>query len=117
MRRDADYVRDILDAAEVVRAALTGVSRTAFLRDAVLRDHVARRLTIVGEAAARLARETRGRAPEVDWAGVVGFRNAVVHAYFAIDWRIVWRVATRDLPELRTRSAELLEELEDEGHR
>ena len=112
MRRDVEYLRDILAAAEAVRERLHGVSRAAFLRDGSLHDIVARRLTIVGEAVARLTHETRRRAPDVDWAGVVAFRNVVVHGYFAIDWKIVWRVARRDLPTLRARIEVLLRELE-----
>lgn len=114
MRRDVDYLRDILAAAEVVRERLQGVDSAAFLRDEYLRDVVARRLTIVGEA---VARQTRQRAPEVDWSEVVGFRNVVVHDYFAIDWRIVWRVARRNLPALRAQIEVLLEELGDDGPR
>jgi len=112
MRRDVEYLRDILAAAEAVRARLHGVTRAVFLRDESHRDIVARRLTIVGEAASRLTNETRQRAPEVDWGEIVGFRNVVVHDYFAIDWKIVWRVARRDLPALRARIEILLRELE-----
>ena len=117
MRRDVEYLRDILAAAETVRECLHGVDRTTFLREESLRDIVARRLTIVGEAVARLTHETRRRAPDVGWAEVVAFRNVVVHDYFAIDWRLVWRVARRDLPVLRAQIEVLLEELEGEGPR
>lgn len=103
MRRDADYLRDILTANEAVARFLAGVDRSVFLRDELRQDAVARRLTIVGEAANRLSAELRGRIPEVDWPRVVSFRNLVVHSYFAIDWEIVWSVATRDLPELAAR--------------
>jgi uncharacterized protein with HEPN domain len=112
-----DYLRDILEADDAVRGCLDGITRAAFLRDPSLRDIVARQLTIVGEAVAKLTRETRLRAPDVDWPKVVAFRNVVVHDYFAIDWRIVWRVAGRDLPSLRTRIALLLAELERGGPR
>lgn len=58
-------------------------------------------LTVVGEAAARISTETRAAHPSVPWADVIGFRNIAIHAYFAVDWGIVWATATRDLPELR----------------
>lgn len=32
------------------------------------------------------------------WPEVVGFRNFTVHAYFAVDWDIVWITATDDVP-------------------
>ena len=103
MRRDADHLRDILTANEAVARFLAGVDRAVFLCDELRQDAVARRLTIVGEAAGRLSAELRERIPELDWPRVVSFRNLVVHSYFAIDWEIVWTVATRDLPELAAR--------------
>jgi uncharacterized protein with HEPN domain len=33
---------------------------------------------------------------------VVGFRNIVIHAYFAVDVEIVWTIATQRLSELKT---------------
>ncbi len=32
----------------------------------------------------------------------------IVHAYFAVDWTIVWVAGTRDAPELRRRVADIL---------
>jgi uncharacterized protein with HEPN domain len=115
MRRDADYLRDILTASEAVARFLAGVDRVAFPADELRQDAVARRLTIVGEAAGRLSAELRTRAKGVDWPRVVAFRNLVVHSYFAIDWAIVWSVATTDLPELATRIRALEGPLVGEG--
>ncbi len=66
------------------------------------------KLTIVGEAAARISAETRAANPAVPWLDVVGFRNIAVHAYFAVDWGIVWTTATSDLPALKSAVAHLL---------
>ena len=32
---------------------------------------------------------------------MVGFRNIVIHAYFAVDVEIVWTIATQRLSELK----------------
>ncbi len=45
---------------------------------------------------------------EVEWADIVAFRNIAVHAYFAVDWAIVWVAATQDAPELRRRVTDIL---------
>jgi uncharacterized protein with HEPN domain len=34
-----------------------------------------------------------------------------VHAYFAIDWKIVWSAAIEDVPALRSQIAEVLLEI------
>jgi uncharacterized protein with HEPN domain len=43
----------------------------------------------------------REEHPVVEWRDVVGFRNIAVHAYFAVNWEIVWVTATEDVPMLR----------------
>lgn len=37
-------------------------------------------------------------------------RNAVVHAYFQVDWEEVWNVVDRDLEPLRTAIAAIVAE-------
>jgi uncharacterized protein with HEPN domain len=34
-------------------------------------------------------------------ATIIGFRNIAVHAYFSVDWRIVFVTVTDDLPALK----------------
>ncbi|MCP4546772.1 MAG: DUF86 domain-containing protein, partial [bacterium] len=53
------------------------------------------------------------RQPDVDWRDIVAFRNIAVHAYFSVDWSIVWTTATEDAPALRERVEKILAETED----
>lgn len=39
---------------------------------------------------------------------MVTFRNIIVHAYFALDWHVVWMAATANLPTLRAQVAAIL---------
>jgi len=43
----------------------------------------------------------KARQPEVPWPQIVAFRNILVHAYFGIDWDVVWRAAKNRCPILR----------------
>ncbi|HMQ13692.1 MAG TPA: DUF86 domain-containing protein [Candidatus Competibacter phosphatis] len=40
---------------------------------------------------------------------MVGFRNIAVHAYFSVDWRIVWQTASSDTPQLREQVVRILQ--------
>jgi uncharacterized protein with HEPN domain len=108
MRREELYLADIIEAADAIQQFLTGVQRDTFLQDDLLRSAVLHKLTVIGEAAARLPSEFRDRHPEIEWADIVGFRNIAVHAYFAVEWPIVWVAATQDAPELRDKIADIL---------
>ncbi|MXX39698.1 MAG: DUF86 domain-containing protein, partial [Gemmatimonadetes bacterium] len=46
---------------------------------------------------------------------IIAFRNIAVHAYFSVEWPIVWVTATQEAPELRSKIAHILaEEYSDE---
>jgi uncharacterized protein with HEPN domain len=55
MRRDKLYLADIVEAADAVAAFLAGAERERFLQDDLLRSAVLQKLSIIGEAAARLS--------------------------------------------------------------
>jgi uncharacterized protein with HEPN domain len=108
MRREELYLRDIFEAADAIGRFISGVARERFLADEQLQSGVLHKLTVIGEAASRLPREFRARHPDVEWGDVVGFRNIVVHEYFAVRWPTVWATASKEVPELKSRVAEIL---------
>jgi uncharacterized protein with HEPN domain len=108
MRHEKLYLTDIIEAADAIQQFLAGVEHDVFLRDDRTRSAVLHKLTIIGEAAAQLPREFWSRHPEIEWADIVGFRNIAIHAYFAVEWPIVWVTATQDVPALRVLVAAIL---------
>jgi len=38
---------------------------------------------------------------EVDWRGLVGFRNVLVHDYLGVSVPRVWEIVQRDLPAVK----------------
>jgi uncharacterized protein with HEPN domain len=108
MRRDALLLADIVEAAYYIADFLAGCSLDRFRESELLRSAVAQKLAVIGEAAGRISAELRVRNPEIPWAQIVAFRNILAHAYFSIDWEIVWRTATVRCPNLRRQIARIL---------
>lgn len=102
MPRDDAYLRDMLDAARLAVEYLQGKQRSDFLADTLLQDAVIRRLALLGEAARRVSGQTRDQHPDLPWREMVDMRNLIIHEYDDIDFEIVWRTATTDLPALIT---------------
>jgi hypothetical protein len=75
MRRDAQRLNDILEALDWIAKAVTGRTETDFVADETLCYAVAQKLTIVGEAVARLSPELTARHNSVPWPDIVGLRN------------------------------------------
>ena len=59
-----------------------------------------RLLEIVGEAGNRVPQEQRARIAAVPWSQIVGLRNRLIHGYDEVDFDILWRIVTDDLPTL-----------------
>ena len=78
----------------------------------MVRDAVERRLIIVGEAIAGLPQDLKDLHPHLPWRQGKALRNQVVHRYFGVDWKIVWKTVTEDLPVLSEQVAKILDELD-----
>jgi len=99
-RDDSDFLRHILDTARKAVERVQGVHRSEFDDDDDLRDALAHRVQIIGEAASRLSPAFREAHPQVPWHRVIGIRHRIVHDYMNVDYDILWEVVTRNLPEL-----------------
>jgi uncharacterized protein with HEPN domain len=108
MRRD-DFirVRHMLDAAKEAISFVGNKTRDDLESNRMLVLSIVKSIEIVGEAASKVAKESREAHPEIPRADIVAMRNRLIHAYFDIDLDRVWDTATDDLPSL----AALLEDI------
>lgn len=102
--RKADALRtaEVVETIQEARKRITAFKLTeeSFLKsDTVEMRAVADALLMcvlrVTEEAGKLSSRAKGLHPEIDWAGVAGMRNYLVHDYGNVDRRMVW-VAIRD---------------------
>ena len=108
-RRDDLYLDDIIEAAGHIGQFLQGVDSDAFLVSELIRSAVLQKLMVIGEAAARVSAELKSAHPEVPWRSIVGVRNIAVHAYFSVDWAVVWTAATVEAPTLARQAKQILD--------
>jgi hypothetical protein len=52
--------------------------------------------------------------PDVDWKGLAGFRNVLVHDYLGVHLEYVYRAVERDVPRLKEACEAALKEVEDQ---
>lgn len=109
MRHEYSFLRDILSATSKIEAITRATSEESFLGNEVLSAAVLHHLTVIGEAINRLSQELRARHPEVPWQQIVAVRHRIVHAYFDLDWQILWNAAVDDIPRLRMQISGILE--------
>jgi uncharacterized protein with HEPN domain len=61
-------------------------------------DAVVRNLEIMGEAAKHIPDATRAHMSKVPWRKIAGMRDWLAHAYFGIDFDILWDVVRNMFP-------------------
>ena len=98
---DRSRVRHILDSISEVESYLKDVTINDFLSNSEKRFATIKQIEIVGEACNRLSEEFKIANPEIAWKQIRGFRNISIHEYFGLNFRIVWEIATNDLPTLK----------------
>ena len=104
-----DFLRHILVEADYLLARSHGLTYNDFATDETLRRAFVRSLEIVGEAAKKTPEEFRAQHPQVEWSAMARMRDRLIHAYFGVDFELVWDVVRHRVPELRARIAAILD--------
>lgn len=111
MRSDDLYLVDIIEAADSIAGMIAGKTAESFATDQVLSSAVQYQLMVAGEACSKLEEATLEFMPNAPIAQIRGFRNRIVHGYFAVDLEIVWEVASQHVPELASDAGTALKRL------
>jgi uncharacterized protein with HEPN domain len=98
-----DYLNHMIQAVLQINEYLTDVSEVEFLNTRLLQDGVVRNLEVIGEAANNINKKFPEFAKahgEIPWEEIYYMRNRVIHGYASIDYELVWRGISKDLPAL-----------------
>ena len=104
-----EYLRHIVAEADYLIGCSSGLTAEAFEADETLRRAFARSLEVIGEATKKLPYGFRTRHPQVEWRAMTGMRDRLIHAYFGIDYLLVWDVVRNKIPVLRQQISEILD--------
>lgn len=71
-------------------------------------DAVQMNFIIIGEASKRISKGVKENNPQIDWKGIISYRNFVVHEYFGVDIKVLWSAITYELPKLKLEIEKIL---------
>jgi uncharacterized protein with HEPN domain len=109
--RDQALLNDMLDFSKRISRRVDGKQFEDLATDEyALGDMLVRPLLVIGEAANHVTADLKREHPEIAWSDMIGMRNRMIHDYTRIEWRIVWKVATEDIPLLTTQLQSILNE-------
>ena len=103
-----ELLRHIFDEILFLEEKSKEMTERDFMDDPVSQRAFARSLEIIGEAAKLLPATFRSEHKEIDWKGLAGLRDRLIHHYFGVDYALVWDVITNELPKIKDKIQILL---------
>ena len=108
---DLARLQHIFEAISEIEMYLQNRTFTDFISNSMFRFACIKQLEIIGEASNHISKETQNEFSEIQWAQIVGMRNLFIHEYFGIDLKIAWQIIEFDIPELKTKIFEIIEQM------
>ena len=105
-------LRDMLEAIDGVAEMVSGMAFAEYRSDFKLCRAVERCVEIVSEASRHIPAALKMRHSEQPWDEISAIGNLLRHHYQCVDDHIMWKIATRSLPDLRPAVVAMIEEAE-----
>ncbi|MBU0763691.1 MAG: DUF86 domain-containing protein [Bacteroidetes bacterium] len=100
LRSTLDFLLDIQKETQLLMEHTSNKDYKQFITDDILLRATERSLEIIGESVKNIPEEFRIRHPLIDWKGITGMRDKLIHHYFGVDYEIVWSVIKEEIPLL-----------------
>jgi len=100
MRDDRLRLRDMAESIKKIEK-YTSSGKPAFEQDELVQVWVVHYLQILGEAARGVSEEFQQKYPQIPWGKIIGFRNILVHHYFAVNTDEIWAVVEVNIPPVK----------------
>jgi len=104
-------LEDIQNAIEKILTYTKGMSYESFTSNEMAVDAVIRNFEIIGEVVSKLPDSFKEAHRDIDWFQIKGMRNRIVHDYRNVNLFVVWDVIENDLPALKMKIENILNNL------
>lgn len=107
-----DFVEDILAAIDSIAEFTAGMKYEDFFYDKKTSFAVVRSIEIIGEAAKNIPESIRRQYPDIPWKDMAGMRDKVIHHYFGVELKVVWKTIKEDIPLLKPSIEQIIETID-----
>jgi len=106
-----DYLEDIIDAMEKGEKFTHNMKFNDFKNDDKTVFAVIRALEIIGEATKKIPKFFRKKYPKIPWKKMAGMRDKMIHDYFGVDLKVIWKTIKNEVPTVKPYLKEVVEDI------
>lgn len=110
--RDRERLEHILEAIDCILDFALGKTIEEIQADKLKYYGIVKNIEIIGEAAYKLTDAFRLQYKETPWNGIAKMRHVLVHDYYQINAKEVWKVINEDLQPLRNQVNHYLSDID-----
>ena len=95
------YLDDISESIKQIQEYTDSVEEDDFYTNQLIQDGVLRRFAIIGEAVKNIPQLYKDQHSEIEWKEIAGMRDILVHEYFQVNLKRVWKTIQEDIPRFK----------------
>jgi uncharacterized protein with HEPN domain len=110
---DTVRLKHMLNAITEIENYTKGLLQADFENNSLVFYASLMQIEIIGEASSRLSDNIILVYTDIPWRNIKGLRNIIVHEYFGIDKNAIWDVIENELPDLKLKINNIIENNSD----
>lgn len=108
-KRDKIILSKILGEISYFETSVTSLAFEQFMADETIKRAACMTLINIGELARFLSEEVKETADDIPFNEIIATRNVAAHGYQTLRFDDVWNTIKTDIPDLKTKIANLLD--------
>lgn len=111
-RREIDYILDIYEKIERIESKMKDKFYSDFYEDSDLNEIVNYNIMIIGEAISKIDMRTllKYNNDKKYWLNIKGTRNFLIHEYHGVDYKLLYKIATTLIKDLKIHISKMIED-------
>ena len=106
---DLAFIEHILDSIKAIEQFSLGLTKEELSSNRLKQSAIIREIEVIGEATKNISENTKNENKEILWKAIIGTRDKMIHHYFGVDLKVVWKIIKEDIPLLKNQLLKIKE--------